>query len=48
LAEENVNNTVKREKAFKQLIEKNGGKLLSFLYTMGQFDAGAVFETAAR
>ena len=41
---ENVKDTIKRERAFTQLVEKNGGKLLHFLYTMGQYDGVAILD----
>ena len=34
----------KRVEAFRQLIEKNGGKLSSFFFTMGKYDGAAVVE----
>jgi uncharacterized protein with GYD domain len=34
----------KRVEAFRQLVEKNGGKLPSFFFTMGKYDGAAVVE----
>lgn len=34
----------KRVEAFKQLVEKNGGKLGQFLYTLGKYDGAAFVE----
>ena len=34
----------KRVEAFRQLVEKNGGKLSSFFFTMGKYDGAAVVE----
>jgi len=34
----------KRVEAFKQLVEKNGGKLISFYYTMGKYDGAAIVD----
>ena len=34
----------KRVEAFRQLVEKNGGKLSSFFFTMGKYDGATVIE----
>ena len=34
----------KRVEAFRQLVEKNGGKLSSFFFTMGKYDGATVVE----
>jgi len=40
----NVKEAPKRVEAFRQLVEKNGGKLQYFLYTMGQYDGAAIVD----
>ena len=40
----NFKDSPKRVEAFKQLVEKNGGKLVQFLYTMGKYDGAALVE----
>lgn len=34
----------KRAEAFKQLVEKNGGKVVHFWYTMGKYDGATLVE----
>jgi len=34
----------KRVEAFRQLVEKNGGKLSSFFFTVGKYDGATVVE----
>jgi uncharacterized protein with GYD domain len=34
----------KRVEAFRQLVDKNGGKLSSFFFTMGKYDGATVVE----
>jgi uncharacterized protein with GYD domain len=34
----------KRVEAFRKLVEKNGGKLSSFFFTMGKYDGATVVE----
>ena len=34
----------KRVEAFRQLVEKNGGKVTQFLYTLGKYDGAALVE----
>jgi uncharacterized protein with GYD domain len=34
----------KRVEAFRQLVEKSGGKLSSFFFTMGKYDGATVVE----
>lgn len=41
----NFKDSPKRVEAFKQLVEKNDGKLVQFLYTMGKYDGAAFIET---
>ena len=41
----NFKDSPKRVEAFKQLVEKNGGKVVQFLYTMGKYDGAAFLET---
>jgi len=40
----NLKDSPKRVDAFKQLAEKNGGKVVQFFYTMGTYDGAAVVE----
>jgi uncharacterized protein with GYD domain len=40
----NFKDSPKRVDTFKQLVEKNGGKLGQFLYTMGKYDGAAFVE----
>jgi uncharacterized protein with GYD domain len=40
----NFRESPKRVEAFRQLVEKNGGKLPSFFYTMGKYDGAAIVE----
>ena len=40
----NVKEAPKRVEAFRQLVEKNGGKLPSFFFTMGKYDGAAIVE----
>jgi uncharacterized protein with GYD domain len=34
----------KRVEAFKQLVEKNGGKVVQFLYLLGKYDGATIVE----
>jgi len=40
----NFKDSPKRVEAFRQLVEKHGGKLLSFYYTMGKYDGAAIID----
>jgi len=40
----NVKDSPKRVEAYKQTVEKNKGRLLSFFYTIGQYDGAAILE----
>jgi uncharacterized protein with GYD domain len=40
----NFKDSPKRVEAFKQLVEKNGGKMVQFLYTMGKYDGATLVE----
>ena len=40
----NFKDSPKRVEAFKQLVEKNGGKVVHFLYTMGKYDGATLVE----
>jgi uncharacterized protein with GYD domain len=40
----NIKEAPKRVEAFRQLVEKNGGKLLSFFFTMGKYDGASIVE----
>jgi uncharacterized protein with GYD domain len=40
----NFKDSPKRVEAFKQLVEKNGGKVVQFLYTLGKYDGAALVE----
>ena len=40
----NFKDSPKRVEAFKQLVEKNGGKLVQFFYTLGKYDGATLVE----
>ena len=40
----NFKDSPKRVDAFKQLVEKSGGKVVPFLYTLGKYDGATVVE----
>ena len=40
----NFKESPSRVEAFRKLVEKNGGKLLQFLYTLGKYDGAALVE----
>jgi len=40
----NFKDSPKRVDAFKQLVEKNGGKVVQFLYTLGKYDGAVLVE----
>jgi uncharacterized protein with GYD domain len=40
----NFKDSPKRVDAFKQLVEKNGGKVVQFLYTLGKYDGATLVE----
>ena len=40
----NFKDSPKRVEAFRQLVEKNGGKLINFLYTLGKYDGATLVE----
>jgi len=40
----NFKDSPKRVEAFKQLVEKNGGKVVHFLYAMGKYDGATLVE----
>ena len=40
----NVKDTIKRAKSFEGAVEKAGGKLLGFYYTIGRYDMVAMVE----
>jgi uncharacterized protein with GYD domain len=40
----NYKDSPKRVEEFKQLVEKNGGKVVQFFYTMGKYDGATVVE----
>ncbi len=40
----NVKDSPKRVEAFKQLVEKNGGKVVQLVYTLGKYDGAALVE----
>lgn len=40
----NVKDTIKRAEAFKTAVEKVGGKLISFCYTLGRYDIVSTVE----
>jgi len=44
----NFKDSPKRVEAFKQLVEKNGGKVVHFLYTMGKYDGATLVEAPER
>jgi len=43
----NLKDSPKRVEAFKQLVEKNGGKVVYFVYTMGKYDGATLVEAPA-
>ena len=40
----NFKDSPKRVDAFMQLVEKNGGKVVEFLYTLGKYDGATLVE----
>lgn len=40
----NFKDSPKRVEAFKQLVEKHGGKVVQFWYTMGKYDGATLVE----
>jgi uncharacterized protein with GYD domain len=40
----NFKESPSRVEAFRKLVEKNGGKLVQFLYTLGKFDGATLVE----
>jgi uncharacterized protein with GYD domain len=40
----NFKDSPKRVEAFKQLVQKNGGKVVQFLYTLGKYDGATIVE----
>ena len=40
----NFKDSPKRVDAFRQLVEKNGGKVIQFLYTLGKYDGATLIE----
>jgi uncharacterized protein with GYD domain len=40
----NFKDSPKRVEAFEQLVSKNGGKVVAFLYTMGKYDGATIVE----
>jgi uncharacterized protein with GYD domain len=40
----NFKDSPKRVEAFRQLVEKNGGKVVQFLYTLGKYDGATLVE----
>ncbi len=40
----NFRDSPKRVEAFKQLVEKNGGKVVQFWYTLGKYDGATLVE----
>jgi len=40
----NLKDSPKRVEAFEQLVKKNGGKVVQFLYTLGKYDGATLVE----
>lgn len=40
----NLKDSPKRVEAFEQLVKKNGGKVIQFLYTLGKYDGATLIE----
>lgn len=40
----NFKDSPKRVDAFRQLVEKNGGNVVQFLYTLGKYDGATIVE----
>lgn len=40
----NFKDSPKRVEAFEQLVKKNGGRMIQFMYTLGKYDGAVLLE----